>query len=83
MWRAGVAPVEWKDACMHAVYKRRGSRTSMDAYRGITDLSIDVNVYMMLLLCHLRLDTEEWMHDAQHGSEAAEAQQTASSTSAR
>ena len=38
-WRSGEAPAEWKDACMHAIYKGRGSRTSMDAYRGITDLT--------------------------------------------
>ena len=31
-WRSGEAPAEWKDACMHAIYKGRGSRTSMDAY---------------------------------------------------
>ena len=24
-------PAEWKDACMHAIYKGRGSRTSVDA----------------------------------------------------
>ena len=32
-WRSGEASAEWKDACMHAIYKGRGSRTSMDAYR--------------------------------------------------
>ena len=29
---------------MHAIYKGRGSRTSMDAYRGITVLNIDAKV---------------------------------------
>ena len=38
-WRAGMA--EWKDACMHAVFKGRGSRTSMDASQSITVLNID------------------------------------------
>ena len=40
-WRSGEAPTEWKDACMHAIYKGRGSRTSMDAFRGITVLNMD------------------------------------------
>ena len=31
-WRSGEAPTEWKDACMHAIYKGHGSRTSMDVY---------------------------------------------------
>ena len=63
-WRSGEAPAEWKDACMHAIYKGRGSRTSMDAYRGITVLNIDAKVYVMLLLRRLRVDMEERMHDA-------------------
>ena len=52
---------------MHAIYKGRGSRTSMDAYRGITVLNIDAKVYVMLLLRRLHVDMEERMHDAQHG----------------
>jgi len=66
-WRSGEAPAEWKDACMHAIYKGRGSRTSMDAYRGITVLNIDAKVYVMLLLRRLRVDMEDRLHDAQHG----------------
>ena len=41
VWRSGEAPAEWKDACMHAIYKGRGSHTSMDNYRGITVLNMD------------------------------------------
>ena len=52
---------------MHAIYKGRGSRTSMDAYRGITVLNIDAKVYVMLLLRRLRVDMEDRLHDAQHG----------------
>ena len=44
---------------MHAIYKGRGSRTSMDAYQGITVLNIDAKVYVMLLLRRLRVDMEE------------------------
>ena len=32
VWRSGEAPAEWKDACIHAIYKGCGSRTSMDTY---------------------------------------------------
>ena len=47
---------------MRAIYKGCGSRTSMDAYQGITVLN--AKVYLMLLLRCRRVDMEERM---QHG----------------
>ena len=35
VWRAGEAPAESKDACMHATYKVRGRSTSMDVYGSV------------------------------------------------
>ena len=52
---------------MHAIYKGRGSRTSMDAYRGITVLNIDAKVYVKLLIRRLHVDMEDRVHDPQHG----------------
>ena len=40
-----------RDVCMNT--KGCDSRTSVDAYRGITVLNIDAKVYVMLLLCNL------------------------------
>ena len=65
---------------MHVIYKGHGSRTSVDAYRGITVLNIDAKVYVML-----SSDASTWtwrsgcmMHNT--ASVAAGAPQTASST---
>ena len=65
-WRSGEAPVEWKDACMHAIYKGRQPHEHGRLSR-YHRLNIDAKVYVMLLLRRLRVDMEERMHDAQHG----------------
>ena len=82
VWLAGQAPAQWVNVCMHAVYKGRGSRTSMEAYRGVTVLNIGAKAYVMLLLRRLAWTWRSscMMHNT--ASAVAGASHTSFSTSA-
>jgi hypothetical protein len=66
-WRVGRMPVAWKQALVVRLYKGKGSKQSIDNYRGISFLNIPSKVYAMLFMHQVSRVVGANLHEAQCG----------------
>nr|VZI46778.1 unnamed protein product [Spirometra erinaceieuropaei] len=59
MWRQGEVPLDFKDATIVHLYKRKGNRQVCDNYRGISLLNIAGNIFARILLNRLNNHLEQ------------------------